>query len=168
MTATCYTTIGGLKAVVWTDSLQAVLMYAGVAVLIIKGLNHERVGGLNRVLTIAWDTGRFEEVFRMNPTILQYNSFWINVFSGTITWLASFGVNQLAIQRYNSLPSLADGKSIIYHTLLPFFVLCSIVSFVGFIALAYFYNCNPLETGFVTDKDHLTILFALQVLSKSF
>ena len=150
---------------VWTDSLQAVLMYAGVVVVIVKGLAHEKVGGLDRVLEIAWDTGRFDEIFRMNPTIAQYNSFWINTLGGTITWLASFGVNQLAIQRYNSLPSLEDGKSIIFYTLIPFVILCSIVTFVGFLALAYFYNCNPLETKAITDKDHLTILFALEVLS---
>ncbi|KAE9548188.1 hypothetical protein FO519_008597, partial [Halicephalobus sp. NKZ332] len=163
LTATGYTTIGGLKAVVWTDSLQAVFMYAGVIAVIVKGLSHERVGGLNRVLQIAWDTGRFDEIFRMNPTIAQFNSFWINVFGGTIAWVSSFGIDQMAIQRYNSLPSLEDGKSIVYYTLIPFTILCSIVSFIGFLALAYFYNCNPLETKAVTDKDNLTILFALEV-----
>lgn len=90
------------------------------------------------------------------------------MFGGTITWLASFGVNQLAIQRYNSLPALSDAKTIVYSTLIPFIILCSIVAFVGFIALAYFYNCNPLETGEIVDKDHLTILFALEILSQNF
>uniref|UniRef100_A0AC34GV26 Sodium-coupled monocarboxylate transporter 1 n=1 Tax=Panagrolaimus sp. ES5 TaxID=591445 RepID=A0AC34GV26_9BILA len=166
-TATAYTTIGGLKAVVWTDALQAVMMYGGVFVLIFKGLLHPQVGGLNRVLSIAYDSGRIDDLFRFSPTIAQYNSFWINVFGGTVTWLASFGVNQLAIQRYNSLPALSDAKSIVYSTLIPFIVLCSIVAFVGFIALAYFYNCNPLETGEIADKDHLTILFALEILSST-
>ncbi|PAV87508.1 hypothetical protein WR25_07183 isoform B [Diploscapter pachys] len=112
---TLYTCIGGLKAVVWTDSL-------------------------------------------------QYNSLWINIFSGTIVWLASFGVNQLAIQRYASLPTMKQAKNIILYTCVPFIILCSIVAFVGFIALAYFYNCNPIETGEINEIDHITILFARDIL----
>ncbi|CAI5448242.1 unnamed protein product [Caenorhabditis angaria] len=163
-TTTIYTCIGGIKAVVWTDSLQAILMYSGVFTLIIKGLNHPRVGGFSRVLDIAWDSGRISEIASFNWRLDQYNSFWINVLSGTVVWLASFGVNQLAIQRYSSLPSLEKAQGIIKYTMLPFVILCSIVTFVGFIALAYFYNCNPLETGEIKDVDHITILFARDIL----
>ncbi|KAE9555537.1 hypothetical protein FO519_001208 [Halicephalobus sp. NKZ332] len=167
LTTTGYTTIGGLKAVVWTDSLQAILMYAGVVAVIVKGLTHERVGGLGRVFEIASDTGRIEDAFRFNPTIAQYNSFWIDIIGGTISWLSNFGVNQLSVQRYSSLPSLEHGQSIIYYLLVPFTILCSIVCFVGFIALAYFYNCNPLETGEINDQDQLIMKFALEVLSST-
>uniref|UniRef100_A0A1I7W7V0 Sodium-coupled monocarboxylate transporter 2 n=1 Tax=Heterorhabditis bacteriophora TaxID=37862 RepID=A0A1I7W7V0_HETBA len=161
---TLYTCIGGLKAVVWTDSLQAVLMYGGVLAVIVQGLRHPRVGGLSRVWEIAVESGRVGELARFDWRIDQYNSVWINIFSGTITWLASFGVNQLAIQRYSSLPSLKQAQHIIYFTLLPFFLLCSIVAFVGFIVLAYFYNCNPAETGTIKEIDHITILFARDIL----
>ncbi|CAJ0584954.1 unnamed protein product, partial [Mesorhabditis spiculigera] len=161
---TLYTCIGGLKAVVWTDSLQACLMYGGVSALIYKGLNHPRVGGLDRVLRIASESGRLGEMWRWDVGIAQYNSIWINLISGTITWLAAFGVNQLAIQRYVSLPDLKTAQGIIYYTLLPFFVLCSIVAFVGLLVLAYFHECNPLETGQIAETDHITILFARDVL----
>ncbi|GMT05967.1 hypothetical protein PENTCL1PPCAC_28141 [Pristionchus entomophagus] len=164
ISTTLYTCIGGLKAVVWADSIQAVMMYAGVFSLLIKGITHERVGGLGKVIDLAVDTGRFAELFRFDPTIAQYNSFWINVFSGTVCWLASFGVNQLAIQRYSSLPSLKQAQTIIYYTLIPFVILCSLVSSVGLVALAYYYNCDPMETGEIHDKDHIVILFARDIL----
>lgn len=90
---------------------------------------------------------------------------WINLFSGTIIWLAAFGVNQLAVQRYFSLPRFSDATKIIYHTIIPFLLLCSLVAFIGFIALAYYFNCNPLETGEINDSDQLIILFAREVLS---
>lgn len=47
----------------------------------------------------------------------KYNSLWINIFSGTITWIASFGVNQISIQRYNSLPSVKDAQVDILYCL---------------------------------------------------
>ncbi|CAJ0944907.1 unnamed protein product, partial [Mesorhabditis belari] len=161
---TLYTCIGGLKAVVWTDSLQAVFMYGGVAALIYKGLAHPRVGGLNRVFQIASESGRLSEIWRWNADIAQYSSIWINIFSGTIWWLMFFGVNQLAMQRYVSLPSVQHARGIIFCTLLPFVILVSIVSFVGLLVLAYFHNCNPLETGQILETDHITILFARDVL----
>ncbi|CAI4227779.1 unnamed protein product [Auanema sp. JU1783] len=161
---TLYTCIGGLKAVVWTDSLQAVLMYGGVFAIIYKGLSHPRVGGFSRVWEIAKVSGRLDELNRFDWRIDQYNSTWINLFAGTITWLASFGVNQLAIQRYSSLPSLKNAQNIIYYTLIPFVVLVSTVTFIGLIVLAYFYDCNPLETQQIRETDHITILFAKNVL----
>ncbi|KAK5968993.1 Sodium-dependent multivitamin transporter, partial [Trichostrongylus colubriformis] len=164
LSTTLYTCIGGLKAVVWSDSLQAVLMYTGVFTLIVKGLRHPRVGGLGRVWSVAVESGRTAELFRSDPRIDQYNSIWINIFSGTITYLSSFGVNQIAIQRYASLPSLRKAQNIIYCTMIPLLILCSIVAFIGFITLAYFYNCNPIETGEITDTDHITILFARDIL----
>ncbi|KAF8355515.1 hypothetical protein PRIPAC_97138 [Pristionchus pacificus] len=164
ISTTLYTCIGGLKAVVWADSIQAVMMYAGVGSLLIKGLMHERVGGISNVMNVAVDSGRMSELLRFNPDIAQYNSFWINIFSGTITWLASFGVNQLAIQRYSSLPSLKQAQTIIYYTLIPFIILCSLVSSVGLVALTYYYNCDPMETAEIHDKDHIVILFARDIL----
>ncbi|GMT35816.1 hypothetical protein PFISCL1PPCAC_27113 [Pristionchus fissidentatus] len=164
ISTTLYTCIGGLKAVVWADSIQAVMMYAGVFSLLYKGLSHERVGGIGKVWEISVNSGRMNELFRFDPNIAQYNSFWINVLSGTITWLASFGVNQLAIQRYSSLPSLKQAQTIIYYTLIPFIILCTLVSSVGLVALAYYFNCDPMETGEIHDKDHIVILFARDIL----
>ncbi|CAB3406760.1 unnamed protein product [Caenorhabditis bovis] len=66
--------------------------------------------------------------------------------------------------RYASLPTLNQAQNIILYTLAPFAVLCSIVAFVGFIALAYFYNCNPIESGEIVEVDHITILFARDIL----
>ncbi|PIO70573.1 hypothetical protein TELCIR_07570, partial [Teladorsagia circumcincta] len=71
LSTTLYTCIGGLKAVVWSDSLQAVLMYGGVFTLIFQGLRHPRVGGIGRVWNVAVESGRTAELFRYDPRIDQ-------------------------------------------------------------------------------------------------
>uniref|UniRef100_A0A915D2Y8 Sodium-dependent multivitamin transporter n=1 Tax=Ditylenchus dipsaci TaxID=166011 RepID=A0A915D2Y8_9BILA len=163
-TATIYTSVGGLKAVVWTDSFQALFMYGGVIALIWNALGNEKVGGISRVWKLGIENGQLTDLFRFDPSIFQYNSFWINLFSGTITWLASFGINQLSIQHYNSVPTLRNAKQIIYFTIIPFSMLVTTISFIGLLVLAYFYNCNPLETQEIVEKDHLTMLFAFRIL----
>jgi len=53
-----YTTAGGLKAVVWTDVIQTVIMIGAVIFVIIKGTLD--VGGLGVVFQRNFDSGRIE------------------------------------------------------------------------------------------------------------
>ena len=45
--ATIYTTLGGLKAIVWTDVFQIFIMYGGILAIVIQGFN--QTGGFERV-----------------------------------------------------------------------------------------------------------------------
>ena len=45
--ATIYTTLGGLKAIVWTDVFQIFIMYGGILAIVIQGLN--QTGGFENV-----------------------------------------------------------------------------------------------------------------------
>lgn len=42
---------GGIKAVVWTDAFQFVILFGGILVVIVKGVID--VGGINRVWEVA-------------------------------------------------------------------------------------------------------------------
>jgi len=53
-----YTVLGGIKAVVWTDVIQIILMYGVLLLIVIKGTMN--VGGLSVVLDRNWSSGRFE------------------------------------------------------------------------------------------------------------
>lgn len=93
LSTTLYTCIGGMKAVVWTDSLQAVMMYGGVAALIYRGLNNEQIGGFSRVWRLAVDSGRIGELARFDPSPaqaissypLKHRVFSITAFGSTST-----------------------------------------------------------------------------------
>lgn len=49
---------GGLKAVVWTDSVQTGIMFIGVVLVAVAGT--VAVGGVTSVSEIAKKTGRFD------------------------------------------------------------------------------------------------------------
>lgn len=53
-----YTCLGGIKAVVWTDVIQIVIMYGVMILIIVKGTMN--VGGLSVVIERNWESGRFE------------------------------------------------------------------------------------------------------------
>ena len=49
---------GGIKAVVWTDTLQSAIMVAGMVMLVIKG--GEEVGSIDKIYDINDAGGRLE------------------------------------------------------------------------------------------------------------
>jgi Na+/proline symporter len=59
-----YTTVGGLKAVVWTDTLQFILMLGAITCVIALGLN--TTGGFMNVMETAERGGRIV-IFKYSP-----------------------------------------------------------------------------------------------------
>ena len=57
---TMYTAIGGMKAVVWTDTLQVAIMLAWQLLLVFMGMYHESVGGPTEVFQRAREGNRLE------------------------------------------------------------------------------------------------------------
>jgi solute carrier family 5 (sodium-dependent multivitamin transporter), member 6 len=55
---TFYTTLGGMKAGIWIDSLQVLVIYAGLLIIIIMG--SIEVGGIDEVWKRAYDGNRIE------------------------------------------------------------------------------------------------------------
>lgn len=51
-----YTTIGGLKAVIWTDTVQFLMMNGSILLIIILGIVNE--GGIFKIWQIAEESGR--------------------------------------------------------------------------------------------------------------
>ena len=39
------------------------------------------------------------------------HTFWTLVVGGTVGWLSTYGVNQAAVQRYSSVPTLKDARA---------------------------------------------------------
>ncbi|XP_014811039.1 PREDICTED: sodium/iodide cotransporter [Calidris pugnax] len=94
---TFYTTIGGMKAVIWTDVFQVVVMLSGFIAIIIRGVL--LVGGPARVLGIATNGSRVN-FGDFNPDPRSRYTVWTFLLGGTLVWLSMYGVNQAQVQRY--------------------------------------------------------------------
>ncbi|KAF5298648.1 hypothetical protein FQR65_LT19598 [Abscondita terminalis] len=124
-----YTTIGGLRAVVWADTLQTFTMYISFFVVFGKGLIMD--GGF----TNMWDTsfkGDRVDIFNFNPDVTDRESFWTIVIGYIGLFLVTFAANQATTQRLMSVPTYAQAKKmrsvttqriLRYDQILPYFVL---------------------------------------------
>ena len=110
--ATIYVTVGGMKAVIWTDVVQFFIFFgalAGVCVYVAFSLD----GGLGEIFTVCRDAGKFDviskEFFTPDPTIRI--TFWA-VTLNTFVWiLATYGSDQVVIQRYLSTRNVRQAKA---------------------------------------------------------
>jgi len=115
--ATLYTVMGGLKAVIWTDVLQAVVL--GGAIVAVMFLAVSRIdGGWSGFWSIAVQHNRFK-MFHLNPKLLSIENFTgkNTVFTaaayGLFMYLPGYAVSQNMIQRYVCAGTLAGGRGVV-------------------------------------------------------
>ncbi|XP_017769092.1 PREDICTED: sodium-coupled monocarboxylate transporter 2-like [Nicrophorus vespilloides] len=101
-----YTTIGGFKAVIWTDTMQFVIM-AGTAIMITV-IGTSASGGFQKIWEDSLESGRFHIDFDPDPR--KRDTFWTICVGLVIYWFQYVGVNQSCIQKCISLPSMAHIK----------------------------------------------------------
>ncbi|XP_076801198.1 sodium-coupled monocarboxylate transporter 1-like [Clavelina lepadiformis] len=155
-----YTTLGGLKAVVWTDVFQAIVMLIGFLSVTIKGSID--VGGFGRAWEIAEANGRIDFVhFEMDPRFRH--TFWSVVVGGTFLWLGVYAVSQSQVQRYLSCKTEKEAKGALYLNWLGLVIIISLSMMNGVIMYAYFADCDPLSTGKVTKSDQLLPYLSLNI-----
>uniref|UniRef100_A0A914UKK3 Sodium-coupled monocarboxylate transporter 1 n=1 Tax=Plectus sambesii TaxID=2011161 RepID=A0A914UKK3_9BILA len=158
---TFYTAIGGLKAVVWTDAFQALIMYAGFIAIVLQGTI--QVGGVGKVWAIASEGGRLVASFDPNP--FTYMTVWSSVIGTAFGWVATYTTNQTAVQRYTSVSSLRKAQLSLFLVLPGMLTMMPLVCMVGIVMYAYYANCDPLVLGKIKNRDQLLPYFTTDVLA---
>ncbi|XP_067653795.1 sodium-coupled monocarboxylate transporter 1-like [Haliotis asinina] len=163
LVSTFYTSLGGMKAVVWTDMFQSVVMFAGLLAIVIQG--SIVVGGMEEVWRINEEWGRITFFdFDPDPTVRQ--TFWSLVVGSMVSWTATFGVNQASVQRYCSLPTLQKAKMSVMLNVVGVLFLLTIVCFAGIIIFAHYakLGCDPLSAKYIRNSNQLIPYFVMDVL----
>jgi solute:Na+ symporter, SSS family len=99
----CYTYLGGLKAVVWTDVLQFFIYILGglVALAIVVG---EVPGGWGAIVSEGAAAHKFR-MFNFSTDLTLPYTFWAGVIGALVLDTGSHGVDQMMVQRYLSARS---------------------------------------------------------------
>ncbi|XP_016299666.1 sodium-coupled monocarboxylate transporter 1-like [Sinocyclocheilus anshuiensis] len=104
---TLYCTLGGLKAVVWTDVFQVGIMLAGLLAVIVQSVLLQ--GGISTIISDSTQGGRLN-LWDFDPNPLRRHTFWSITVGGTFLWTSVYGINQAQVQRYISCKSLFHAK----------------------------------------------------------
>jgi SSS family solute:Na+ symporter len=145
-----YTIRGGLRAVVYTDVIQLVIMFVGAALIVVLGL--ERVGGFDALRDTLVDRGHTEHfsLFLSHDTESPYP--WTGVFFGLALVLAPayFIGNQAIVQRTLGARDEWSAKAGTLFGGLLKFCIPFLVVLPGMIALALHPGLDDPDTAFGT------------------
>lgn len=104
-----YTIRGGMRAVVWTEIVQAsVYLLGGVAAIVLIG--HLVPGGWGQILPAASRAGKLE-VFKWSTSLDDANTVLAGLLGGAFLSMASHGADQLIVQRLLSARSLKASQA---------------------------------------------------------
>ncbi|HUP51327.1 MAG TPA: sodium:solute symporter [Longimicrobiales bacterium] len=92
-----YTSMGGIKAVVWVDAVQMGLYLLG-AVATIVAIQILVPGGWSTVLASSADAGKLD-VIDLSWNLSTTYTLWAGVLGGAVFTMASHGTDQLIVQR---------------------------------------------------------------------
>jgi len=102
-----YSLAGGIRAVVWTDAIQAIILISGaIACLILISIKHPH--GFSGIV----ETGIQAHKFSLGEfgTALSRPTFWVVLVYGLFINLQNFGADQNYIQRYLSSRTMEEAR----------------------------------------------------------
>ncbi|XP_065344869.1 sodium-coupled monocarboxylate transporter 2-like isoform X2 [Cloeon dipterum] len=143
---------GGLKAVVWTDTVQSFAMILGVVAVTVLGTMD--VGGVGVVLDRAAASNRLE-FFNLDPNPLVRHTFWTVVIGNFFMWLSHIAANQAILQRCLALPTVGKARRALISLSIgiSLFVVFSVYS--GLVIYAKYHDCDPVYSQAIRKVDQI-------------
>ncbi|XP_042910740.1 sodium-coupled monocarboxylate transporter 1 [Parasteatoda tepidariorum] len=136
-----YCSLGGLKAVLWTDCFQAILMVTCLLAIYIAGIGD--AGGITELFQKA-AIGKRLDLFEFMPDITRRYGFWACATQGILIGVSFFGTNQVEVQRLLSLSSIKRAKSSLRMSSFPVCLMYTACCFLGLVLYGVYYNCDPI------------------------
>ncbi|XP_072205621.1 sodium-coupled monocarboxylate transporter 1 [Excalfactoria chinensis] len=158
---TFYCTLGGLKAVVWTDVFQVGIMVAGFSSVIIRAVVVQE--GIGRIVNDSYYGGRLN-FWDFNPNPLQRHTFWTIIIGGTFTWTGIYGVNQSQVQRYIACKTRFHAKMSLYINLVGLWAILVCATLCGLSLYSIYKDCDPWTAKQVSALDQLMPYLVLDIL----
>ncbi|XP_055379206.1 sodium-coupled monocarboxylate transporter 2-like isoform X2 [Condylostylus longicornis] len=151
-----YTMLGGIKAVVWTDVVQAIIML--FSVILVAILATIKVGGVNEVIERA-EAGNRLYMSNLSFDITTRATVWNTFLGGIAQWISHIGVHQSCVQRIVSLPTLTQSRKSLTIFAIGFFIIMTWNCLTGVVMYARYYLCDPIEAGIVEKQDKILPFF---------
>ena len=135
---TCYTVLGGIEAVVWTDVVQVIILFGGAIVTILI-LFAGMPEGPGQLFQVAQQHRKFS-LGNWQPDLIAPTA-WVVVIYGIFENLRNFGVDQNYVQRYQVTRSTKAASRSVWIAAIAYIPVSALFLFIG-TALFSFYTAN--------------------------
>jgi SSS family solute:Na+ symporter len=134
-----YSMVGGIKAVIWTDTIQGIILIAG-AVACAVYLTFSMPEGPGQLFRIAEADHKFS--FGSFGLSLKDSTFWVVLIYGLFINLQNYGIDQNYVQRYMTTGSEREAKSSALLGSLLYIPVSLLFFYIGTALYAY-YTAQP-------------------------
>ena len=143
VSVTLYTTLGGMQAVIWTDTLQFLVLCGGIVVVVAFAIAAVP-GGLQVIWQLAAADGKtgFWHA-ELDPTARI--TIWSGLLGGASHNLVQMVTDQISVQRYLTAASLKDSQRALWLKLWVTFPLVTLFYLSGTVLYGY-YKAFPEQT----------------------
>ena len=140
-----YTFEGGVKTIVWTDTLQTSCMLLGLGICVVYILSNLHIGFAGSIE--AMQTKGYSKIFFTDPNSKLF--FAKQIIAGAFITLTMTGMDQEMMQKNISVKTLKDSQKNILT--MSFILLLSILLFLYLGGLLYLY-ANQMQVTEIGDK----------------
>lgn len=139
LTVILYAMLGGIKAVIWTDAIQGIILITG-AVACALILTFSMPEGPGQLFRIASENNKFS--LGSFGTSLSESTFWVVLVYGLFINLQNYGIDQNYIQRYMTTSTDREAKISTWLGSMLYIPVSLIFFYIG-TALFSYYMARP-------------------------
>jgi SSS family transporter len=161
---TIYTTLGGMKAVIWTDFIQFFVLLGGQFIILIVAITH-MPGGLSGAINIGREYGKFE--FSLSPDLKTRVTLWGLLFGGAVINLVQMATDQVSVQRYMTATSIKEARRSLWFKLGMLAPVFLVFYGTGLVIFAFYHSpgvVDPLANGLISKPDQILPYFVVNEL----
>ena len=158
---TFYTTLGGMRAVIWTDVFQSAIMILGLLLTAILGVY--QVGGFTKVIDMARKYERFTVDFNFDPRI--NHTAWGVIFGFMVSVGPSWTIGQPTVQRIISAKSEKHAKGALYASAVVLFPIGVLLIIDAMVIFALYGDCDLQRSGKIQSNDQIIPFFVVNALN---
>ncbi|XP_047525471.1 putative sodium-dependent multivitamin transporter isoform X2 [Pieris napi] len=161
LVCTFYSSLGGMKAVLFTDLLQMFLMFAAVTIIPIFAAI--QMGGIGKIFSIAKEGGRLD-FSNISPDPTERHTIWSLGIGGFFTYLSLYAVNHTQVQRLMTVNTVEKSQKCLLWSW-PVTVLLSFVTCLSGLAMyAVYKDCDPFVSKKISAIDQLMPYYVVDAM----
>jgi len=162
LVTTIYTTFGGMRAVIWTDVMQLVVLFGGQLAILLIALSRVP-GGIAQVIEIGQQGGRLDLSLSADPTVRV--TLWGLLIGAAFVHLVQMATDQVSVQRYLTATSLKVAERALWLKLWLVLPVTAVFYGSGLVLYAFYQiHGDPLAAGAITKADQILPYFVINEL----
>jgi SSS family transporter len=166
MLTTVYTTFGGMRAVIWTDIMQLIVLFSGQLAIALIAISRVP-GGLKQVIDLGREGGRLDLSLSADPTVRV--TLWGLLIGAAFMSLVQMATDQVSVQRYLTARDLKTAQRGLWLKLAMTLPVTFVFYGTGLVLYAFYrVHGDPLAAGQITKADQILPYFVVNELPAGF